>query len=157
MLARMRAGIFRAARFLHGREFHDFDAGFVGIVQIELPFAAAADLGFFAGLPAVLDELLPGGFDVRNAQRNVIHHAERAMVRIVWDVEHVLDPVCAIGDLYVNPADLVVFPSTLPVEMEAEDVFVEVVFGGAIVDNKPAWMIWLLISDGGKDPARPPL
>jgi len=32
-----------------------------------------------------------------------------------------------------------------------------VVFGGAIAHNESAWMSWLLISDGDKDPAMPAL
>src|ERR1700730_12242110 len=95
MLTRMPTCIFRAARFLHGREFHKFDAGVVRIVEIELPFTAAADLRFFSRLPAVLDELLPGGFDVGNTEGIVIHHAERLMVRVGWNVEHIFYPVGA--------------------------------------------------------------
>jgi len=52
---------------LNRSEFHKFDAGVIRIVEVELPFAAAADLGFFAGLPTVLDELLPCGFGTPRA------------------------------------------------------------------------------------------
>ncbi len=45
-----------AAGFLDGLEFHEFDAGVVGIVEVELPFAVAADLGFFGELEAVVAE-----------------------------------------------------------------------------------------------------
>jgi len=37
------AGEFRAARFLLGCEFHEFDASVVGIVDVEGPFAVAAN------------------------------------------------------------------------------------------------------------------
>ena len=120
----VRAGIFGAAGFLGGCEFHEFDARVIGIVEIELPFAVAADLGLFAAGPTVFDKLLPSGFDVRDTQSDVIHHAEGVMVGAGWDVEHVFDPVGAVGDLHVHPTGFVVFPSAVPIDVEAEDVFV---------------------------------
>jgi len=57
-----------SSRVLYGREFHEFDAGVVGIVEIELPFAATADLRFFARLPTVLEKLVHRGFDVRDTK-----------------------------------------------------------------------------------------
>jgi len=67
------------------------------------------------------------------------------------------DPSVPSANLHVS--QLVVRPFLPPctVDVEAENVFGRVVFGGAIVTTKPAWMIWLLISDGGEDPAMPPL
>src|SRR5216684_186355 len=58
------------------------------------------------------------------------------MVRVGRDVEHVFDPVSAIGNLHVDPARFVILHSTVPVNMEAEDVFVEAVLCIAIVDDK---------------------
>ena len=54
-LFRVRTSVLVAAGFFDGGEFHEFDAGFVGVVEIELPFAVAADLGLFGPSPAVLD------------------------------------------------------------------------------------------------------
>ena len=39
---RMGCGEFGAAWFFFGREFHEFDASLVGVVEVELPFAVAA-------------------------------------------------------------------------------------------------------------------
>ncbi len=119
---------------MHGSEFHEFDASVVGIIEVELPFAVTADLGFFAAGPTVLAKLRFRGVNVGDAESDVVHYAESVMVSVGWDVEHVFDPVGAIGNLHVDPAGFVVFPSTVPVHVEAEDVFVEMVFGGAVVN-----------------------
>ena len=71
MLPGMQAGVFRTAGLLRGREFHEFDAGVVGIVEIELPFAAAADFGLLGAVPAVFDELLERDVNVLDAERSV--------------------------------------------------------------------------------------
>src|SRR5712692_491622 len=78
----MRTGIVGAAGFLHGSEFHQFDTGVVRVVEIELPFAVAADLGFLCESHAVLQELLLGGVDVRDTERDVIHDAEFFLVGV---------------------------------------------------------------------------
>src|SRR2546430_14201041 len=136
MLSGCRAGEFGAAWFFGGLELHEFDASVVRVVEIELPFAVAADLGFFVAVPAVLAKLLFRGVDVRNAQSDMVHDTESVMVSVGWDVEHVFDPVGAIGDLHVHPAGFVVFPSAMPVDVKAQDVFVEAVFGDAIVHDE---------------------
>src|SRR5467141_4973890 len=76
------AGVVGAARSLRGREFHKFDAGIVGVVKIELPFAAAADLGFFVAAQTVLAKLRFCGVDVRDAEGDVVHDAKSVMVRV---------------------------------------------------------------------------
>src|ERR1700682_4109118 len=132
----MRTSIFRTTGLLHGRELHEFDACVVGVVKIELPFAVAADLGFFAGLPTVFKDLLPRRFDVGNTQSNMVHDAESVMVCVSGDIEHVFNPVGAVRDLHVDPAGFVIFPSAVPVDMEAEDVIVKAIFGGAAFDDE---------------------
>ena len=81
--SRVRAGVVGAARFLNGLKFHEFDAGVVGIVKIELPFAAAADFGFFVGLQAIFNELLLRRVNVCDAEGDVVHDTE-SMVIGVW-------------------------------------------------------------------------
>src|SRR5882724_9520700 len=49
----VRTRIVGAAGLFDGSEFHQLDAGVVGIVEIELPFAIAANLRFFGELHAV--------------------------------------------------------------------------------------------------------
>ena len=125
--------IFRAAGFLNGSKFHKFDASSVGIVEIELPFAAAADLGFFGERCTVFDELGFGGLDVGDAESDVIHDTEKAFIVVFGNIEHEFDPVGAVGDLQRDPIVVVVCPATVPVRAEAEDVFVEVLHGWAVV------------------------
>src|SRR5467141_2823540 len=74
------AGVVGAARFLRRREFHKFDAGIVGVVKIELPFAVAADIGLLAAGPTVLAKLRLRGVDVWDAEGDVVHDAESVMV-----------------------------------------------------------------------------
>src|SRR5271165_5782115 len=77
---RMWPGVRRAARGLHRVELHELDAGSVGIVEVELPFAVAAELLLlvFAGLPAARAQQLGGVANRRNAQRDVVQYSERA-------------------------------------------------------------------------------
>src|SRR6266571_2778119 len=133
---RMRASVVGAAGFLNGSEFHEFDASVIGVVEVELPLAVAANLGFFVAAPTVLAKLRFRGVNVGDAESDVVHDAECVMVSVGRDVEHVFDPVSAIGDLHVDPAGFVVVPSAMPVDVEAENVFVEAIFGGAVVNDE---------------------
>ena len=54
-LSRVRSSVLAAAGFFDGTEFHELDARVVGVVEVELPFAVAADFGLFGPLPACLD------------------------------------------------------------------------------------------------------
>ena len=134
----VRSGEFGAARFLHGSELHEFDAGFVWVVEIELPFAVAADFGFLGERRAILAELFLRGVDVGDAERDVVHNAEEVFVLAGWVVEHEFEPVGAVGDLERDPRGFVVFHAAVPVGAEAEDFFVEMAFGGAILNNEPS-------------------
>src|SRR5882762_1527662 len=128
MLSGVRPGVFGAAGLLRGREFHEFDAGVVGIVEVKLPFAVATHRGLFVAAPTVLAKLLLRRVDVRDSESHVVHDAESVMVSVGGNVEHVFDPVGAIGDLHVDPSGFVVFPPTMPVDVEAENIFIEAVF-----------------------------
>src|SRR5256884_1447411 len=132
----MGAAVVGAAGFLGGSEFHEFDAGSVGIVEIELPFAVTADLWLFGAVPAVCPELPLGGVNVGNPESDVVHHPKSVLVGVGGDVEHVFKPVGAVRDLHVDPVAFLVLHATVPVDMEAEDVFVEFVFGGAIANDE---------------------
>src|SRR5215472_6476622 len=132
----MGAGVVRAARFLDWSEFHQFDASSVGIVEIELPFSVAADFWLFGAAPAVCAQLPLGGVNVGDAESDVIHHPKGVLVGVGRDVEHVFEPVGAVRDLHVDPVAFVVLHATMPVNMEAEDVFVEFVFGGTIENDE---------------------
>jgi hypothetical protein len=132
----VRASEFGAARFLGGGEFHEFDAGQVGVVEVELPFAVSADLGSFDGLDAGFCDFVVDGVDVGNAERDVIHDAERVFIGVGRNIQHVLDPVRAVGNLHGDPAGFVVFHAAVPIGAEAENVFVEMIGGSAVSDDE---------------------
>ena len=48
--------------------------------------------------------------------------------------QHVLQPVCAVGNLDRKPVGLIVLHSAMPVGTKSEDIAVEVVFGVAVSD-----------------------
>ena len=62
-----------------------------------------------------------------DAGREVIGAAELCERRMRGQIEHVLDPVRAVGHLHHHPVDAIGRIATLPVEMESEQVLVEVV------------------------------
>ena len=51
-------------------------------------------------------------------------------------VQHVLDPVGAVGNLQGDPLGLIVFHPAVPVGTEAEDVAIEMIFGLAMINKK---------------------
>ena len=132
----VRSSIFGAARFLYRSEFHKFDAGAVGIVNVQLPFSAAADMGFFGELEASVAKTLFGGVDVGYADGDVVHDAADALVGVGRGVDHEFEPVGAVGDLHGDPVGYVVLHATVPVGAKAEDVFVEVLGGDAIANDE---------------------
>src|SRR5258708_83008 len=52
------------------------------------------------------------------------------------DVEHVLDPIGAVGNLKLFPVHIIVLESTVPVHAKTKQVTVETIFDGVIFDNK---------------------
>ena len=120
-LGRVFAGEFGAAGFLCGLELHVFDAGQIWIEEVELNLAVAAHLGLGAvGAFAVVGgELCDGVFHVDDAEGEVVHDAYVLECGVGWVVEHVLDPVGAVGDLKANPVDGVGFGAAVPVGAEA--------------------------------------
>src|SRR5580765_5726448 len=64
----------------------------------------------------------------------MILHTQFLVVGGCWDVEHVLDPVGAIGNLEFVPLGAVVLKSSGPVETKAQKVYVETVFGSQVFD-----------------------
>ena len=92
-----------AAGILSGGEFHDFDTGAVGIVDIEAPFAVAPNFRSVQFFQAVLAQLACRGLNFVHSQREMILHTALLGVCIGRNVEHVLDPVRAVGDLKQGP------------------------------------------------------
>src|SRR6266852_5857926 len=50
-------------------------------------------------------------------------------------IEHVLQPVAAVRDTHVHPVSVFVRHAAVPDLVEAENVFVEMIGGGAILDH----------------------
>jgi hypothetical protein len=126
-----------------GLEFHELDAGAIGIVEVGLPLAVFAHLrAVVSGREAVLlIEGLDGLLLVGDAEGEVVEdaelvgvHAVNGGIRAVAD-HHVFEPVVAVGDLERDPVDVVGLHGSEPVGTEAEDVAIEVVFGGAAMDE----------------------
>src|SRR5208282_88685 len=132
----MLGGEFGAAWFFYRSKFHEFGAGMFGVVEVELPFAVAADFGFFGGLRTDGYEFLFDGVNVGDAEGNVVHDAKGAFVCSGRNIEHVLDPVGAVGNLHGDPAVLVVLHAAVPVGTEAEKIHVEPFGDGAVVDDE---------------------
>jgi hypothetical protein len=130
-------GVFGAAGLLCGSEFHEFDAGVVWVVEIELPFAVAADFRLLGAGPAVCAELFFSSVNVWNAEGDVVHDAERVMVRVSGDVEHVFEPVGAVfaRDLHIHPIGPIVFRAAMPIHMEAQQFLIEMIHLNAILDD----------------------
>jgi hypothetical protein len=126
---------FGTTGFFDGLEFHEFDARVVGIVEIELPFAVAADFWLFRELYAALQELFLGSVDVWNSEGNVIHDAESMMIGVCGNMQHVFNPRGTVGYLHIHPVGLIVFHASMPIHAKAENVLVEAVFGRTVVNN----------------------
>ena len=92
-----------------------------------MALAVAASDGGRKGRAAGFQVL--GSFvDIRHAEGHVVLDAEFAVIGVGGDVEHVFDPVVAIGDLVHEPVDFGIGAAAFPIQVEAEKVFVEFVF-----------------------------
>src|ERR1700739_116300 len=133
---RVICGVGMAAGILSGREFHDFDTGAVGIVDIEAPLAVAPNFRAVQFFQAALVQLACGGLNFVHAQREMILHTALLGVALARNVENVLDPVGAVGDLNFPPVVAGVLETTMPVHAEAEQIPVETIFGRAVLDDE---------------------
>ena len=125
-----------------GLELHELDAGAVGVVEVGLPFAVRSHgRAIVAWAEAIFAiKCGDGGFHVGDADGEVIHAAEISSIGLGREIRaltahHVLDPVVAVGNLEGDPVDLVRLHCAVPVGAEAEQVSVELVFGGLAVDE----------------------
>ena len=119
---RVICGVGMAAGILSGREFHDFDARAVGIVDIEAPLAVASNFRSVQFFQAVLVQLACGGLNFVHAQREMILHTALLGVCLGRNVKHVRDPVGAVRDLNFPPVVAGVLETTMPVHAETEQV-----------------------------------
>src|SRR5438552_16208773 len=74
--------------------------------------------------------------NVRCADSNVIHDSTKALIRIRSDIYHEFEPIHSIRYLHGDPVGLIVLHAAMPVGAEAENVFVEMLRGGAVVDDE---------------------
>ena len=65
------------------------------------------------------------GVDIGDAERDVVHDAERVFIGIGRNVEHVLDPIGAVGDLHGDPVVCIFRHAAVPVRTEAEEFFIK--------------------------------
>ena len=66
----------------------------------------------------------------------MILHAQLLVIGGGRNIQHVLDPVFAVGHLHGLPVDAVFLESATPVEAEAQQVAIETVFGGAVAHDE---------------------
>ena len=78
----MRPGEITATRLLHRFEVHQLDTHEIRIVKVELPFAVSAELRLFVAvrLPTVRLQRSLRFLDLRDPQRNVVHHPGQPQV-----------------------------------------------------------------------------
>src|SRR6266403_100416 len=125
-----------AARFTRWRELSDFHARIVGIVDVQSAFTVAADSRAGNLLRSILAELLGGGLNFRYAEGKMILRSELLMIGICGNVQHVFDPIVAIGNLQFVPVQPVVLEPTLPVQFEAKQIDVESILCRRVFDHK---------------------
>ena len=81
-------------------------------------------------------QLRNGVLHVGDTEGEVVHDSDVLERGVGWVVQHVLDPVGAVGNLEADPVDGVGFGPAIPVGTKAEDVDPEGVFFGAIADHE---------------------
>ena len=124
------------ARFLCGRELHNFDACAVWVVSIQAVFAVAADFWAVECLQAVQTKLARGSVNVFHAQGEMVLHSELFVVGVCRNIEHVFDPVGAVGNLEFVPIGAVIFKSAVPVKAKPEEVNVKTILGAHVFDDE---------------------
>src|SRR5579864_5244318 len=136
--AGMGRGEVAAAGLLGGLELHKIYARQVRIEDIQLPLAVASHLRMFIAMlfPAVRFQNRLRLLHIGNTVGDVIHDSGESKVRMSGLIQHVLQPVGAIGNLQRNPVGLVVLHAAVPVGTEAQNLAIEMVGGGAVVNEK---------------------
>ena len=90
-----------------------------------------------------------GVVHVGDAEGEVVHHARLVKTGVGAGIEHVFEPVGAVGNLEADPVvDAIVFGAAVPVGPEAEDLLPERVLFARSVTIKPTWMMRVLVAKG---------
>jgi len=69
----------------------------------------------------------------------MILRTKRFVVGVGGNVQHVLNPIIALGNLQLVPVEPVVLEPALPVQPEAKHINVETILGGHVFDHESAW------------------
>src|SRR6185437_4860121 len=125
---RMRSGVRVAAGRLCGRKFHEFDAIAVGIVYVVRPFAVATDFRLILALQSVGTKFRRAGFDVFDAEREMILYSQLGVICRCGDVQHEFDPVVTIGHLDLIPVGVRILEPAIPIETKAKKIGIKLLF-----------------------------
>ena len=108
LFGRMRAREIETAWLLYRLELHQFHPREIGIKHIELPLPVSANLRFLvaARLPTVRFHSGLRFLHIGHSKRNVVHNPHKLKIHLFWLIQHVFQPVCAVGDLHSDPIRL---------------------------------------------------
>ena len=125
-----------AAGFVFGGELHHFDARPVWIVRIQAVFPVAADFWTIECSQAVEAKLGRSIVNVSHAKGEMILHSKLFMIGIGRNVEHVFDPVGAVGNLEFVPVNAVILEPAVPVEAKSQEINIETILSRQVFDYK---------------------
>ena len=118
------------------RELHNFDPCPVWVVGIQAVFAVAADFRAVECLQTVQSKLARSSVNVFHAQGKMVLHSELLVVGVCRNVEHVFDPIWAVGNLKFVPIGAVIFEPAIPVKAKPEEVNVKTILGAHVCDDE---------------------
>src|SRR5260370_32494281 len=110
----MRRRVGMGARLTRWRELSDFHARIVGIVDVQPAFTVSANSRADYLLNSIFAKLVDSRLDFVYTEREMILRAHLLVIGGRGEVEHVPDPVVAIGQLQLGPIDAIVLHPALP-------------------------------------------
>lgn len=63
--------------------------------------------------------------NIRHAQCNMTRHSKRSLIRVCPNVQHLFDPVRAVGDLHHDPVVLTLGATAMPIPVKSENISVK--------------------------------
>lgn len=128
----------RAAGLLRGSELHELYPGEVGVEEVELDLAIAANLALCAVSPfaVIVAEDADGVFHADYTEGEVVHNTDMLKGGVWAIVEHVFEPVRAIRDLDADPVVHIGLGPAMPIGAEAENLLPESVLFGTVGDHE---------------------
>src|SRR5947209_12005334 len=117
--------VFRTTGCLYGLAHHDFGPCAVLVVKLQQPSAVASvDAGFFRRFVAAIHHRLIDVLNVQSADADMMPDAELLRRWRTVVLNHVLDPVIAIGSKVRNPVEAIVTRAALPKKPKAQNIFI---------------------------------